>query len=168
MTELWIAGGLLVAVVLGVAGWRMRYPYKAQKRLFTNAEWRFYQHLERAIGGSHLVMAKVRIADVLTVHGRRSQTRGWWRAFTRISSKHIDFIICDRDNGTILCGIELDDRSHFRGDRRRRDRFVNGAFEKAGLPLLRYPVQRRGYDIHGLRRSVLQAIAAARPQGGIA
>lgn len=165
MTELWVAAGLLLAIVLRVIYWGGRYPYKAQKRLFSNAEWHFYQHLDRAVGGSYLIMAKVRIADVLSVRGRKQQSRSWWRAFTRISSKHIDFIICDRGNGAILCGIELDDRSHFRADRRRRDSFVNAAFDKAGLPLLRFSVQRRGYDAHGLRRAVSHAITQSRRQG---
>jgi len=165
MTEMWIVASLLLTIWVGVALRGTRYPYKAQQRLFTKAEWRFYQQLDRAIGGTYLIMGKVRIADVLSVKGPKAHSKSWWKAFTRISSKHIDFIICDRTNGTILCGIELDDRSHFRDDRRRRDSFVNGAFDKAGLPLLRFRVQRHGYPPQVLRRAVANAVTSTFSQG---
>ncbi len=52
-------------------------------------------------------------------------------------------------------GIELDDRSHRRADRRQRDTFVEGVFNAAGLPIARVPV-RSAYPVEqlgtGLRR----------------
>ena len=42
----------------------------------------------------------------------------------------------------VVCAIELDDVSHLRPDRIERDKFVNHAFESAGLPLLRIPVEK--------------------------
>jgi hypothetical protein len=40
-----------------------------------------------------------------------------------------------------MLGIELDDLSHQRADRKERDMFVNRLFASTGVPLLRLPVQ---------------------------
>jgi hypothetical protein len=55
--------------------------------------------------------------------------------------------------GRVCCCLELDDTSHNRKDRIERDVFVNGAFEQAGVPLLRVPTQKY-YDIQKLRQSI--------------
>jgi len=41
-----------------------------------------------------------------------------------------------------LFGVELDNASHKRNDRQERDEFVESVCKVAGLPLLRFPVQR--------------------------
>jgi hypothetical protein len=38
-------------------------------------------------------------------------------------------------------GIELDDKSHQRDDRKERDQFIDQVFKAAGIPLLRVPVK---------------------------
>ena len=38
-------------------------------------------------------------------------------AFNRISSKVLDFVLCDPNNLAIIAAIELDDSSHKRNDR---------------------------------------------------
>lgn len=153
---------LLVGAVLG--GSRFRYPYRAQHGLFTRAEWAFFKTLQEAVGEQYLIMAKVRIADVLSVQGIKLSSSRWWKAFTKISSKHVDYVLCDRRSGAILCAIELDDRSHSRRDRRQRDRFVNRAFEQARLPLLRFH-PRRHHPVD-LRRTITTALANRHRQDG--
>ena len=53
-----------------------------------------------------------------------------------------------------LVGMELDDRSHQRADRKERDEFVNEVFKAAGLPLLHVPA-RRGYVVNELAVQVV-------------
>ncbi|WP_342594208.1 DUF2726 domain-containing protein [Salinicola lusitanus] len=129
-----------------VSGGR-RYPYIPQERLNTPTEQAFYAAIQRAMGSTLLIACKVRIADVLQVRFRKRHRRDqrWWRYFRLISSKHIDLVLCEPRGGRILAAIELDDRSHRRRDRKRRDRFVDDAFASAGVPLLRFPASGR-YD----------------------
>src|SRR5690606_27410259 len=67
----------------------------------------------------------------------------------RINQKHVDFLLCDAASMRPLVGIELDDSSHERSDRKQRDKTVDGVFKAGGLPLLHMPVG-RGYSPAGL------------------
>jgi hypothetical protein len=148
---------LLALIVLAVkAGGR--YPYRRKRWLFTKAEWHFFQALSQALNPQFLIMGKVRIADLLGVEGIKPSSSRWWKAFGRISSKHVDYVICNPRSGEILCAIELDDRSHQRKERRKRDHFVNRACEQAGLPLLRVKVQAR-YSRDALLMAVNNAVS---------
>ena len=62
----------------------------------------------------------------------------WQKAFNRISSKHFDYVICAPDTLSVLAAIELDDKSHSKGKRADRDRFLERACSAAGLPLHRF------------------------------
>lgn len=150
--------GAAVVVVMGlVIGWWLSPPrYQAQARLFTEAEWRFWEVLNQAVGGRYLVVGKVRIADVIMP---RSTVRrqAWWRAFRQISSKHLDFVLLDPRTGAIRGALELDDASHRRTDRRTRDRFVDRALAQAGVPLMRVVAARR-YAPGELARQIETAI----------
>ncbi|MGD8275698.1 MAG: DUF2726 domain-containing protein [Thiohalocapsa sp.] len=140
--------GLLLA--LAAVGCLLASPrYVRQQSLFTQAEQKFRATLEKAVDGRCAVYAKVRMCDLITPAGTAGR-RGWWRAFRRISSKHVDFVLAEPDGGLLLA-IELDDASHERADRRARDRMVDRAFAQAGLPLLRVPM-RRLRDVRWLRR----------------
>ncbi|WP_311950036.1 DUF2726 domain-containing protein [Halomonas piscis] len=141
---------------------KRRARYRAHEFLFTQAEWRFAEALQKAIGNDWLLMGKVRIADLLAVERDPRLPRGeWLRAFSRISQKHIDYVLVDPDSGRVACCIELDDASHQRRDRQGRDRFVNAAFAQAGVPLLRIPTARR-YEAQALREHI-RAVIRERP-----
>ncbi|AJY53126.1 DUF2726 domain-containing protein [Halomonas sp. KO116] len=156
---LWAKGIPVFIFLFLLWGWlRKRSPepsYDGRQYLFTKTEWGFYRYLAEAAGDQYLVMGKPRIADVLFV--RKGQTRSdWARAFSRISSKHIDYIILDPIEGRIVAGVELDDPSHQRQDRQERDIFVNNAFAEAGIPLLRYPTA-SSYDTQLIAQDIQEA-----------
>lgn len=77
---------------------------------------------------------KVRLADLIepTSNGQK-----WKSNFARIRSKHCDFVLCDSLMNTIAV-IEIDDASHERKDRIKRDDFVNFILEDCGIKVLRY------------------------------
>lgn len=148
---------LLIALIKRLSPKR-RARYRAHEFLFTQAEWRFARALQEAIGSDWLLMGKVRIADVLAVERDPRLPKGeWLRAFSRISQKHVDYVLVDPQSGRVMCCIELDDASHERQDRHKRDRFVNAAFAQAGVPLLRIPTARR-YEAQALREPIQAAI----------
>ncbi len=123
--------GILVAVVAALLLFfltfeaKKRYPYRQREHLFTPAEWRFYLALQQALPHGIVLFGKVRVADVLkTESGLDASTRQ--KAFNKIAGKHFDYILCEADSGRMVCGIELNDRSHQRRDRQERDEFLIG------------------------------------------
>jgi hypothetical protein len=104
--------------------------------LLTAAEQKFYEALDAAIDGRLLILSKVRIADLLTVSSTSSSARH--RVFRSIACKHVDFVLAEAENLRPIAAVELDDSSHQRADRRRRDQLLDDLFEKAEFPLLRF------------------------------
>lgn len=157
---IWFAVSVVVLLLLLLL-FKRRQPqsYFAIGPLFTETEWKFHTVLQEAIGGDALLMGKVRIADILCVN-RDFDNRARMSAFSKISSKHIDFVVVSPTTGYVLACIELDDASHQRKDRIERDIFVNAAFDEADLPLLRIPT-RKTYDAQALRHALAEAINAA-------
>jgi hypothetical protein len=129
---------------------RARPPYQRRGPLFSPAESRFFKVLERAVGDTATIYAKVRLADLVSVREEVSGRR-FWQAFNAIACKHVDYVLCDPKTHEVLCVIELDDRSHEREDRRERDGFVDGVMQSAGIPILHFPTQAR-YQTAEVRR----------------
>ncbi|MGB7316106.1 MAG: DUF2726 domain-containing protein [Nodosilinea sp.] len=137
------------------------YAYSCQKSLFTRAEISFYRALQEATTEQYQVLGKVRVADVLKP---QTENRGdWQRAFNKISAKHFDFVLCDRDRLKVLAAVELDDSSHQRVDRVKRDDFLNQAVKSAGLPLIRFPVQ-TAYEQEAIQHHIAQALGLPQPE----
>lgn len=122
------------------------------ENLMTPAELAFFGVLEPLVRPSFMISAKVRLADLFQV----GQGVGQQSAFNKISRKHIDFVLTDPATSRILCGIELDDRSHKHPDRVERDKFVNEVFARNQLPLLRVPVAWAYYPL-ALRAELIKA-----------
>lgn len=101
------------------------YPYKMRQVLFSPAERSFLGVLDQAVGESYRVFGKVRVADVVSVHPTPDR-KVWQRAFNKISSKHLDFVLCSKSDLTVVAAIELDDSSHQKRKRQKRDAFLVG------------------------------------------
>lgn len=112
-------------------------PYRLRDDFLSAAEKSFYRVLLNAIGNRVTICPKVNLADLFFVV-RANENQGYRN---KIDRKHIDFLLCDPATMTPRCGIELDDSSHARRDRRERDDFVDQVFQVAGLPLVRVPAQ---------------------------
>jgi very-short-patch-repair endonuclease len=130
-------------------------PYRRKDYLLTKAERSFYGALQQAAGNEHLIFAKIRVADLLYMPKGTQRRQSH---FNRIQAKHIDFVLCDRDNIRPILAIELDDSSHAAASRQSRDQFVDEALRAAGLPLLRVPCK-TGYNVVELQSQIHAAIA---------
>lgn len=134
-----------------------RFPYARCAALFTPAERAFLGVLQRAAGNEFQIFAKVRLGDIIQPRPGLSRQR-FFQALGRVTSKHVDFVLCDPRTFEILLAIELDDRTHQTDPRRReRDIFVDGALAAAAVPLLRVPVQ-RSYDVRALQTQLLGSV----------
>lgn len=133
-------------------------PYRTMASLLTPSERSFFGVLSPIAEAEGLrIFAKVRLSDLFHVP---KGTRGWLSYHNRIQQKHIDFVLCSRDQVTPVLGIELDDASHGRSSRQERDVFVNAIFDVAGLPLLRVPV-RSGYSRQELEKLIHDTLVPA-------
>jgi hypothetical protein len=125
------------------------FTYTRQPSLFSAAERSFLGVLEQASGTNYKVFAKVRVADLMQpVFGARRQA-----ALNRIVAKHVDFVLCDSKELSIIGVIELDDRSHNQSQRKLRDTFVDRAFASAGIPIAHLPA-RAAYSINSIRNTL--------------
>lgn len=134
-----VIGVALLGVLARFAG-VARFRYRAGKAVLSPAELAFYRRLQRLLEPRALVLAKVRIADVLSVDGKSAGRRAIV-ALNMIAAKHTDFTVVDPESAKPIACIELDDASHGSVAARKRDAFVNDAFAGAGLRLLRVPLK---------------------------
>jgi hypothetical protein len=124
-------------------------PYQPVNALFSAAERSFLGVLDRAVGPDYRVFGKVRIADVAAV---KSNVSNFARqvALNRIAAKHLDFVVCRAGDLSLVCAIELNDRSHFSQRAQARDQFVALVCRTVGLPLLTVPAQ-RAYSVQDIQ-----------------
>lgn len=116
------------------------HRYESRSALMSPAELKFFRALEAAVGSQYRVFSKVRLADVVQVKcgstGGEKQS-----AFNVIQSKHVDFVVCDPDTLEFRLVVELDDKSHERGDRAERDQKVDDILAQANIPILHFPAK---------------------------
>jgi hypothetical protein len=124
-------------------------PYVSRGRLLSQGEMAFFRALRAAVGKEYLISFKVRAADLISC-GQKSWEDGFGYLIAR---QHLDFTLCGRRSSDILAAIELDDRSHDRPSRRRRDEFLDRAFSAASIPLIRFRAAAR-YDAPAIGASI--------------
>lgn len=149
---------VLAAVAAGKAkrdsGWSVGFPYQRSETLFSVAERSFLGVLDQAASPEYRVFGKVRIADVAALKpGLSASARQG--ALNKIASKHFDFVVCRASDFSVVCAVELNDKSHGSKRGQARDEFVVGVCRAIGLPLLQVPAQ-RSYAVADIR-SQLQA-----------
>lgn len=165
------------------------HPYRLKERLLSPGEAAFLSALRAALvrtgngGGLGVpgstsmpaVYAMVRMCDVLEVDPRRVERRstgggrggggavGWQAAQNRIDRKHFDFVLVEPASTRPLLVVELDDKTHNRPDRRKRDGFVDAACAAAGLPILHVRARAPGvaYDTAVLAAEIEGAMGGA-------
>ena len=76
------------------------------------------------------------MADIVEVQkGQEKAARA--RALNKITSKHVDFLLCNPADSTIYAVVELDDSSHNKQSQKRNDAFKNETFAACGIPIIR-------------------------------
>lgn len=106
------------------------YSFFRRKYLFTKNEFYFYKQLQKISEEKNLIpLAKVRLADFVEVTSKSD----YMKYFAKIRSKHIDFLLLEKETLKIVTAIELDDNSHSN----EKDEFKNKLFEQINIPLIR-------------------------------
>lgn len=133
---------LLAGLVIGESERDGPWPYAKKKYLLSRAEFSFFRVLQQACGERFVVCPKVRLADLMYV---KKGTENRQSFHNKIDRKHIDFVLCDAQTMQPVAAVELDDQSHNNEKARQRDEVKDKACAAAGLPLIRFKVQ-RAYD----------------------
>ena len=108
----------------------IEYKFYRKKYLFTKNEYYFYKQLREIAETKNLIpLTKIRLADFIEVTNKKE----YMKYFAKIRSKHIDFLLLNKDTLNIVLAIELDDGSH----NDNKDEFKNKLFEQIKIPLIR-------------------------------
>lgn len=155
---------LIVAAVIGMKYLESKSKGKNKEKgtsykkigfLFTEAEYSFYRILELALKDDYKIFGKVRVADVITPE--QCEFKKWQIAFNKISAKHFDYVLCDKETLTPLAAIELDDKSHENEKRVKRDQFLENACKTADFKLIRVKAT-RNYNVEAVSKAIRKAL----------
>ncbi len=115
-----------------------KFPYKLKQYFFTKSEQEFLRILELKI--DHLkftVFPKVRMGDYVEVALSDGERMPPW---SRIRSRHVDFILWSIEKNAIVAAIELDGNSRNTHKAQKNDAFKDEVFKSIGIPLHRVRV----------------------------
>ena len=162
MLVLWIGVILLTALaifIVKVFARKTNFRYKPKgPYLLSKGEKVFFDVLVQVISPDLYICPKVRVADLIEV-GLPKTDKHFWVSFNKISRKHVDFVLCNRQDFTPRLVIELDGGSHNTQTRFERDIFVNKAFAQTRIPILHVSAQ-YDYDKKQVFAQVQRALEA--------
>lgn len=133
--------------------------YQKENKLFSPAERSFLGILQHACANDYIILGKIRVADIIAVKPTKNRSLRQ-KSFNRISSKHFDFVLCDKNDLSVQCVIELDDKSHQKNKRQQRDQFLDELCQAVKLTLVRFAVK-RSYVVSQVRDSLANALGAS-------
>lgn len=124
---------LTIAVIYIFKLWRITFR-KVVPKMYLNSksEQNFYTQFLYHCPKNMMVNCKVRLADVCEINGKHN-----WKLFSKLSQKHVDFVVCDKNTSKVMFVIELDDRSHLGSNAQRRDKEKEYFLRRAGIELYR-------------------------------
>jgi hypothetical protein len=134
------------------------FPYQPAKSLFSAAERSFIGVLDQAVGAEHRVFGKVRVADIASVKpGLGASARQG--ALNRIAAKHFDFVVCRASDLSVVCAVELNDKSHSGQRTRARDELIAKVCQTINLPLITVSTK-QAYPLQEVRAQFLAATSS--------
>ena len=113
----------------------IEYHYRRKDFIMTRSEHDFFDILAKGLGDRFYIFPQVNISSILD---HKVKGQDWRAARAHINRRSVDYVICDKSYVRPLVAIELDDPTHDREDRQKRDLDVNRLFEEVGLPLVRF------------------------------
>ena len=123
--------------------------YVKKDYLLTKTELKFYKSLKQITDELNLV-----ICPQVTLYQIVNNKN--YKDFNKIKSKTIDFVITESNLKIKLC-VELDDYTHTRDKRIKRDEFINKLFSDLGIKLIRIPVQNY-YNLEELKNKIQESL----------
>ena len=95
-----------------------KVEHKRSEYLASKNERNFFIALRQALPDDYMVHCQTSLMALIQPVEWKNNSRTW--------AKRMDFVVTD-ETTKIVCVIELDDRTHERNDRKKRDKYVNEA-----------------------------------------
>lgn len=111
-----------------------RLPYRLREPFLTTTDLALFRVLNQMVGGRYLICPKVALNDIFYIV-RPNENVHFFNKFFR---KHVDFLLCDPQTVAPAFGIEIV-RPISKNEARESDKFIEGLFIGAGLPLVHVP-----------------------------
>ncbi len=123
--------------------------YIKKDYLLTKTELKFYKSLKQITDELNLVICpQVTLYQIV-------QNKNF-KDFNKIQSKSIDFVIAEPNLKIKLC-IELDDYTHQKSKRIKRDEFINKLLTDLNIKLIRIQVQ-NFYNLEELKNKIKESL----------
>jgi hypothetical protein len=130
----------------------LAFPFKKKGNLFTPVERTFLGLIEEAVGNDFRILCRVRMSDILTIH-QNTDKKTSKNAVSRAGSKHLDFVLCSKEDMSPVMAIDLVRNTGKDGYKIQRDFYVSGALDAAHIPHVRIKV-RSGYKVQDIRECI--------------
>jgi hypothetical protein len=121
-----------------------RLPYRLRGQFLSATELALFRSLLSMAEDRYVVCPKVALNDVFLIVRPNENVH----YFNKIFRKHIDFLLCDREDMKPVFGVELV-KPIARDIPREADQFMQDLFTNAGIPLVHVPSADR-YDMGDL------------------
>ncbi|EHJ0806462.1 DUF2726 domain-containing protein [Salmonella enterica] len=109
-----------------------------RKNFLTDRERKFFEQVILSVSSEYFIFPQVRLVDVISPSVSRYKNNSmYFKLFRSLSQYSVDFIIVRKSDYNVVCVVELDDSTHDRVDRVKRDLKVNAALESADILILR-------------------------------
>ena len=121
--------------------------------LFTNAEFKFLKVLQLIIKNPNIaIYGKVRIEDIIRV---KRDTPNYIKQPLRnkIKSYHVDYVLLDKLNYSVICAIELQNSTHNKNYQIKRDKQKRIIFASAKIELIEIKC-RAQYDLSDIKNKI--------------
>lgn len=127
--------------------------YALKQSLLSPAEKNFLSVLEKIVDGKYIIESQVQLSRIVTpLDSNINYTN--YSDFNKIKAKSIDFVLFNKDYSPYLC-IELDDISHLKWERQKRDMFVNKVMADVGLRIIHIRTS-YSYNLEDIRKQIFQ------------
>ncbi len=107
------------------------FPYQANSKIVSKAEYEFYLAARKALGSDYVLCPKPSLAAFFSI----SDPAADFLAADRLSRVNVDFLVCSVTTLRIFFGIQFEENQK-KPESRKQDAFIEEAFKAAGLPLL--------------------------------
>lgn len=147
---------ILVKVFSRNGGKAAKHPYQKHTALFSPDDRVFYRALKEAVGYEYEIFGKIRVADI--VLPKKGSSRDDARlAFSPIAGRHFDFVLCDKNNLTVACAIQLRDKTNPAKQAEDQKNPLKTVCEAVALPFVRCDIK-ADYSIPEIREKLQSAL----------
>jgi very-short-patch-repair endonuclease len=131
-----------------------QYFYSRKKNFISPSEKEFFKMLVEVAGDRYYIFPQIHLSALFN-----NETNGRYHnlAFQIINRRSVDFVLCDKQTLEPVYAVELDDPTHNRPARVKRDADVDQLFAQHNFPLIRFrdyrsldldDIAKRFYEAH--------------------